>query len=309
LEPRLALAQAFLASFDTDPVTGLHHARAAFAAGRDLGLRDVRVNALVFLLDHLLLNGELDELDSVLATGRPFAQRRPSPWVGLQLDLIEARALLRRGRSTAAVELLNAVAAHPLSENLVLRRDLAEARSWVALERGRWSEAHDLARHAIELDEAADERCSVLRPRLIHLVAGCAMRRQVPLGDVAALREGSRSTGLTTIAALASRWVLVDDLTHGWSVDLHGLQPSQVIEARALDAEIAALSTREWDGLLAAADVWSELGLTIWRARALLWHTELTGSEHPEVEEILAALDAPAGIAQDLRSQVSGLRD
>jgi hypothetical protein len=54
--------------------------------------------------------------------------------------------------------------------------------------------------------------------------------------------------------------------------------------------------------------VWAELGTTIWRARALLWHSELTGSPTTEADEVLQALQSPDDVAELLRSQVRGLR-
>ena len=128
------------------------------------------------------------------------------------------------------------------------------------------------------------------------------------LGTIANLRSEARETGLTTISQLANRWLYVDELTRGWSVDLHGLEELDVIECRALDREIGALSTGVWDLLLEAADIWAELGTTVWQARALLWHTELTGSPHPEADDLLVVLQSPDGLAEHLRSQVRGLR-
>ena len=142
----------------------------------------------------------------------------------------------------------------------------------------------------------------------MNLVASAAAGDTVPLGTIATLRQQSRETGLGTIAQLATRWLYVDELTRGWTVDLHGLLPCNVIECRALDLEIAALSNRDWPLLLRAAEVWAELGTTVWRARALLWHSELTGTPSPEADELLAAHQAPAYIAAMLRGQVRELR-
>ena len=118
----------------------------------------------------------------------------------------------------------------------------------------------------------------------------------------------SRDTGLGTIAQLATRWLYVDELTRGWSIDLHMVQPCEVVECRALDLEIEAFRARSWDGFLEAAPVWAELGTTIWQARALLWHSELTGSPTTEADEVLQALQSPDDVAELLRSQVRGLR-
>ena len=61
--------------------------------------------------------------------------------------------------------MLDGVAAHQLSEQNVLRRDLAEARAWVALERGRFGEARALAVEAVAVDQEMGERCAPMRPR------------------------------------------------------------------------------------------------------------------------------------------------
>jgi class 3 adenylate cyclase len=308
LEPRLDLAAAVLADLELNPGLGLEEARRALAGGRDLGLAHVYHNALTAVLSLLVAAGELAEASALLPEARQYAGKYTTAWLSLQFDLLEARLLQRSGDVAGAVTLLDAVAAHDLSEQKVLRRDLAEARSWVALERGRFGEARALAVEAVAVDQELDERCSPLRPRLVELVATVAAGDAPSLGTIAALRAEARETGLTTIAQLANRWLYVDELTRGWSVDLHGLEELDVIECRALDLEIGALSSRLWDMLLDAAAIWGELGTTVWQARALLWHSELTGTPSPEADEVLRVLGAPEDLAETLRRQVRGLR-
>lgn len=233
---------------------------------------------------------------------------RPTEWWGLQLNLVEARLRARSGDQPGAQDLLSAVAGHELAGTRVLQHDLAEARAWISLERGRFGEARALAAEAVAIDLETGERCPQLRPRLVELVATVAAGENVSLGTIADLRSLSRDTGLGTIAQLATRWLYVDELTRGWSVDLHGVQPCEVIECRALDLEIEALSSRRWQRLLDAAEVWAELGTTVWHARALLWHSELTGTPSPDADELLVRLDSPDGLAELLRAQVRGLR-
>jgi hypothetical protein len=308
VEPRLDLASGALAMYGLAPASGVEAMRRALAASRDLGLEHVYCNALVGLGDLLVLSGRLDEADVVVAEARAHAARKPTPWMGLQLDLLEARLLLRQGRPGAARETLEAVADHELAATGVMRRDLAEARAWVALERGHLAEARAQAADAIGVDEELGERVAPLRPRLAEVVATVASGDTVALGTIAELRRRCRETGLTTIAQLANRWLCVEELTHGWTVDLHGLEEVDVIEARALDLEIEALSQRRWELLAEAAQVWAELGTTVWQARALLWHSELTGTPSDAAQELLAALEAPDGLADALRAQVRGLR-
>ncbi|MDP9181751.1 MAG: hypothetical protein M3P04_03095 [Actinomycetota bacterium] len=308
LEPRLDLAAAGLAMFDLDPREGLEPARGALSAGRDLGLAHVYHNALVVTLDLLVVNGQLDEAAELLPEARVYAGKYTTPWLSLQFDLIDARLAQRRGVPREADRKLEAVAAHELAEQRVLRRDLAEARAWVALERGRFGEARALAAEAVAVDEEMGERCAPMRARLVDLVATVAAGEAPSLGTIATLRAQARETGLTTTAQLANRWLYVDELAHGWTVDLHGLEPCNVIECRALDLEIAALSSRRWEVLLDAAAVWAELGTTVWQARALLWHSELTGAPDPDADAILTALDSPVGLGETLRAQVRALR-
>jgi hypothetical protein len=308
LEPRLRVALACLQMYGLDPVQGQGPAEDALASGRELGLRDVYANALIAALDLAVVGGDAEAAWAVLAEARQFAATRPSPWWSLEYDLEEARLLSRAGDQEAAQRLLEGVAAHEMAANRVLQHDLAEARAWIALERGRFGEARALAAGAVAIDLETGEKVPQLRPRLLELVATVAAGHNVALSTIADLRSMSRETGLGTIAQLATRWLYVDELTRGWSIDLHMLEPCEVVECRALDLEIEALSSRRWDVLLDAAEVWAELGATVWRARALLWHSELTGSPNPEADELLRALQSPDDVAELLRSQVRGLR-
>jgi hypothetical protein len=308
VEPRLQVAWSALAMYELDPVRGRETAHEALTAGRALGLRDAYANALITAVDLAVLAGDADESRSLLTEAREFAATRPSPWWGLQYDLVEARLLSRAGDQDGAQRLLQGVAAHEMAANRVLQRDLCEARAWVALERGRFGEARALAAETVAIDLENGERVPQLRPRLVELVATVAAGHNVALSTIADLRAMSRDTGLGTIAQLATRWLYVDELTRGWSIDLHMVQPCEVVECRALDLEIEAFRSRRWGVLLEAASVWAELGTTIWRARALLWHSELTGSPTTEADEVLQALQSPDDVAELLRSQVRGLR-
>lgn len=307
LEPKLALAAGTLAMFDCDPQAGLPHTTQACEQGRVLGLAFVLRNGLVVHLDHLVRSGRLAEAREVLAEGRETAERAERVWGSLQLDLLEAQLAQREGRTADAVRLLEGVSRHELAAKAVLQRDLAEARGWVALDRGHFAEARAHATQALVVDQETGERCAPMRPRLIDVVGAVAAGRSVPLGDIAALRKEGRETGLMTVVGLASRWMYVEELSRGWTVDLYGLDELDVIEARALDLEIQALQQREYDLLAEAAAVWAELGTTVWQARALLWHGELTGTPHPDAADLLDVLQAPAGLEQELRAQVRGL--
>jgi len=307
LEPKLDLARGTLAMFDADPVGGREPTGLALAAGRELGLHFVHYNALVVMLDHLVRGGDLDGARRLLPEARAVASHRTTEWVDLQVDLLEAQLAQRDGRTADALALLERVAHHELAAKAVLQRDLAEARGWVALDRGHFAEARAHAAQALAVDQETGERCAPMRPRLINLVGAVAEGRSVPLGDIASLRQQGRDTGLTTVVALAARWMYVEELSRGWAVDLYGLEDHDVVEARALDLEIRALQQREYDQLAEAAAVWSELGTTVWHARALLWHSELTATPHPEASELLDVLQAPAGLEQELRAQVRGL--
>ena len=309
LAGRLSLSESCLAMFGLEAPAGLEHARNAVVAGREIGLIDLVRNALVTRLELLVMHGDLSEAEALLPECHELSSRRPSTWARRMFDLSEARLRARQGSASAAASLLQGVAADPLSEQLVLRRDLAETRGWVALEAGRFDEAREQAKIAVLIDQESGERVPALRARFVYLVAASALRQNAPLADVAALKADARASELLTVSELASRWMLVEELTHGWTVSTYGLSASEVIEAQALDLEIEALSEKRWDLLLEAAEVWQRLGYTIWWARALMWHAELTGTEHEEIAEILAALDAPRGIETQLRGQVTHLRD
>ncbi|MGZ4590881.1 MAG: adenylate/guanylate cyclase domain-containing protein [Actinomycetes bacterium] len=309
LETRLDLGGAILADQGLDPVAGLPLALRCATSARELGLGTYRLNAEMARARLLLLDGRLVQARQALLSLRELAERRPASHWRLQVDLVEARLRSREGDVAGAEQVLAVVAAHPRLEELVLRRDLAETRAWVALERGHFAQAQAQAQDAVLLDLQAAERCSVLRPRLVAAVAGIASRGQVPLADLSALRSEAQASGLVMVREIVSRFHVVDELVRGWDVDLHALTPElATVEARALDREIAAVMHRDWDGLLEAAATWATLGTTVWQARALLWHAELTGAEHPEADALLARLQAPPGLAETFRAQVRDLR-
>jgi hypothetical protein len=309
VHPMLDLSLAALAFYGLDPQPAIPAAQAALSAGRQLGMRLVVMNAVTIVAGMATASGLLDEgRQVVLDLGRPLAATRPTPWFSLQLDLLEARREQRSGRVAEARALLDHVAGHELAQHAVLARDLGEARAWVALERGHFAEARALASQAAVACSDLGERVPSLRPRLVGLVAAVADGQTPALSDLAELRDLCRTTQLPVPAELAMRWIYVDELTRGWTVDLYGLSDVDVIEARALDLEIEALSQQRFDLLAEAAEVWAELGTTVWRARALLWHSELTGTPHPEATELLDVLRAPDDLEQELRGQVRGLR-
>jgi class 3 adenylate cyclase/energy-coupling factor transporter ATP-binding protein EcfA2 len=309
LEMRLSLSVAALASFGLDVGTGLAQSHVALSGGRELGLAHVYENALIIRLDLLVIDGRLTEAAELLGEGRRAAAARLSPVTTIDLDLIEARLRQRQGDLGAAERLLAGVQAHPyLATSHTSVRDLAEARAWSLLERGLFAEAAQEAATAVAMDTEADESLTSLRPRMAEVVARTAARLPLRLNAIASLRATARSTGLALPAGLASRWVLVDELTRGWDVDLFGIEEADgLVEGEALDLEISALSTRTWSLLVEAAQTWRRLGDTVWEARALLWHSELTGQEHPEADALLLRLRSPDGLAAMFRGQVSAL--
>ncbi len=309
LAARLALGEAFLAYFGLDPSAGLKPAAAAMRAAEELGLIQLRFNAGLALAALLIATGRLDAAERVVEQLEPVAGGRTSPVWGLQLKLQRARLLQRRGRLPEAQEVLSDVARHPMLDAAMMRRDLAECRAWIALDAGRFLEAAQHAADAVLLDQDSASQLPVLRPRVVAVIAATVARSPLALADVSALRGEARVCGLPVVVQLANRWHAVDELAQGWSVDLHGLKAHpDVVEIRALDLEIQALSTRNWNGLLEAAQVWLELGATIWHPRALIWHSELAGVDHPEIGELLRALEAPAELEPTLRAQVARLK-
>jgi len=307
--PRLDLAVGVLAMYGARPAQGLDAAGRALASGRSLGLGHVLTNALTVNVSLLVQDGQLTTAERVLDEARDVARDRQHPWWDAVLDLEEARLRMREGRVQQASEILARLDAGDAASMAVLRRELEEVHAQLCLDRGDFGQARAHAVQAALIDQQTGERCPALRPRLMALVASLQLGDAIPLADIAGLKAAARETGLDAVAELSSRWLLVDELTRGWSVDLHGLADvPDVIEARALDLEIQALTLRSFDLLLDAAGVWAELGTTVWRARALLWHTELTGTHHPEADDLLATLQSPEGLADRLRAQVRSLR-
>jgi tetratricopeptide (TPR) repeat protein len=308
LEPRLDVAQAILAHFGLDPAAGLESATRALQASRELGLHIVRQNAALARASLLVLDGQLQEAAAALPELNEIAATKLSDAVKLQSRLVEARLRQRQGRTAEALALLAAVGKHELLVHPVLQRDLAEAQAWVALDRGHFADARHHAAQAVLLDDAMGDQCGTLRSRLAHIVSATVQRSALPLADISTLRKLVRGTGLVVIGELATRWQLVDDLLHGWPIDRQLISPRpDNIECRALDAEIEALASSDWSKLLEAADIWAELGVTVWQARALLWHAEVTGGQSTDAHERLELLGAPPDLAETFRSQVREL--
>jgi class 3 adenylate cyclase len=309
IAPRLDLAAGVLAMYGGHPAEGLDAAGRALASGRSLGLTHVLTNSLTVNINLLVQDGQLATASRVLEEARELARTHNHPWWHTVLDLEEARLKHREGRVQAAADILARLDAGDAAAMAVLRRELHEVHAQTCLDRGDFGQARAHALEAALIDEQTGERCPSLRPRLIALIASLQLGHAIPLADIAGLKTSARETGLAVMAELATRWLSVDELTRGWGVDLHGMtQVPDVIECRALDLEIQALSSRRLDLLLEAAEVWGELGTTVWQARSLFWHSELTGTPHPEADELLAVLQSPAGLAETLRAQVRGLR-
>jgi class 3 adenylate cyclase len=303
----LARAGVDLVGYDLPRAVG--STRVALVQADAVGISWHRRNAKILAVEALVLNGDLETAQRELAGLEELAADRPNELLAFNVLTFGALLASRTGRQDVAREQFESARAIAERVGLAYQRELAAYQALVLLERGYFAEARDLAEQAARMDDELGQPFFGLRPRLLAIVARAAERVRVPLGLVAELRNDADRLGSTAVLGVLARWLELDDALRGLTDD-HGRLPEapDSCEVRALELELGALHDRDPARLLLAAEEWSGLGTTVWRARALLWHSELTGERHPEASELLALLDAPQGLEQTFRAQARGLK-
>jgi len=305
---RVGYADALSASLRGERRLALDGFAEVRASSLEAGSQHLQLNSTVMGLEQLILEGAHDDARILLADARAIAASRPTRRLALDLDMHEALLLGRSGQVAQARRLLTQAEQEAELVGLDFQRQAHAFRARLDLDTGRFSEALASAERAITLDDRLEQPMLGTGLRLVALAAKVAGRLKVSLSEATALREMFRNAGAPLLAQLTAQWFREDDLLQGYAEHLSDLGTTpDIVEGRALHHEVNALAGPVPDLLLAASEQWSLLGTTVWQARALLWHSELTGTSHPEADDLLALLDAPEGLAERLRAQVRHL--
>ena len=307
LGPRLELAAASVALYALDGATAHTRAERSLTTAQESGVSHVVANATIVSALGALLVGNLTAARRRLEPPEEALAGRRSGVTRLHLDTVLCRVLLREGRGAEAFALMTELLQHPLAADTSNVRDLEETQAWLCLESGWFERAAGHAAAALRVDEAMGTPLPALQCRLLGVMARSARRGYVPLGEGRFLIDEARRRGAPVVEGLASRFLALDDALrgHAWTPTEH--VRGDVVELAALDVELEALSTRQVDRLLDAADLWAGLGSTVWRLRALCWWEGLTGGRHPDSARLVQQLAGPEGLAEQLRAQVAGL--
>jgi class 3 adenylate cyclase/tetratricopeptide (TPR) repeat protein/adenylate kinase family enzyme len=281
----------------------------AGTAARDAASSSLVINAELLTLNCLVESGRLDEAAALAEHLGAFASDRPTE--RLRVDVVGPSALLlsRQGRPDQAREVLMGLreACEQLSVHHVAEWQELCARQ--SQDVGHFGDSSRWAQAARETYASLDLAPFALRAECVDLASRTAGGAWIGLGELADARARARDLGSDFALALLSLGRQLTDLLAGerdHEPDLH--ESVEEVEVRALALETRAFWEQEPDLLLESAATWSQLGTTVWPARALLWHSELTGTSHPEADELLEVLQSPAGLAEHFRSQVRGLR-
>jgi class 3 adenylate cyclase len=283
-------------------------AQEAMATAQACGADFVVRNALGLAVECHLQLGDLHRAAELQDVLEELAARRPN--ARFQQILLAQRALLaaRSGTSEQVDEALRAATMSEAASEQVYARFNEFVAGQVSLERGDFAGAERHALAAYALDELLDQPLEGLASRLLVVRARIAAGHRVSLHEGMALPREAEERGAPDIATVTRQWLRLDDVLRGeLDTDLPS-EPADLPESRALHLETLALRERQPELLLEAATEWSRLGATVWPARALIWHTELTGELHPEVDDLLAAVGAEPSRTAHFAAQVHGLR-
>lgn len=283
--------------------------RRARESASEAASQQLLVNCELLLLTCLAEAGELEEAEALHGRLIALAEGRPTPRLRVDATLPVVLLASRQGRHAEAQALLDDLS--PLSAALGphYQAEWFEVAARHAQESGDFATASRLASEAARRYHDLGLEAFALRPECIDLLARSAAGLHIGLSEVAGARDRARRLGSAfALAALGLSRQLGDLLTGSRDNDLELFEDVEDVEVRAWALEVRALWGQQPDLLLDAAQEWAQLGTTIWRARALLWHSELTGAEHPEADRLLEVLQPPAGLGDQLRGQVRALK-
>ncbi|MDX6199372.1 MAG: hypothetical protein QOJ79_2523 [Actinomycetota bacterium] len=304
---RMSLARAAVHVHALDSRAAVDAATDAVRRAQDLQDGRALFNSVLLLLEAQLLDGQLDAAEETLTDCLATAATRPTRRMHVSTTLISALLHSRRGRHDAAIAALVDVTDDVEALGLAFERDHTAFRTYVSVEAGHFDDAITHGLRTVALDWLLDQPFLALRPRLAVLAA-CVATGRSPEDETTSLREDAARMGGAVIDGLAARWLAQDALLAGREPGPVET-PADIAEARALDLENAALRSRDANGFAAAAEVWAELGDTVWLARALLWHGAIAPSNDSTARgiDVLARLGSPHHLADAFTAQVSGI--
>jgi class 3 adenylate cyclase len=282
--------------------------RSAGRAAGEAASQQLAVNCDLLLLECLAEAGDLEGAQAVYARMDALAQQRPTDRLRVDATLPLALVRSRQGRPLEAQQLLEDLRPH--SERLGPHHvaEWHELAARQAQDVGDFAAASAHARAAVAAFRELGLEAFAFRPECLDLTSRTAAAARIGLGEVAEARARAHRFGSAFALALLSLGRQLTDLLAGdrdHEPDLH--ESVDEVEVRAMALETRAFWEQDPDLLLESAATWSQLGATVWPARALLWHSELTGAPHPEADELLEVLQSPAGLAGHFRSQVRAL--
>lgn len=306
---KLAYARALTDSVALEHLRLLESAHRLRQAASAAGLPQFENFADLYELEALTETGQLTAAEAILGRLQDSARRRP--FLNVRMDALNGEVALRarQGRIAEAEVALGQMAALAPVGGAYWESCVHEARGCALLDRGQFAAAAAELEQAHALVGPLDQEALGLKLSLRRLVAALCAGVHVSIAAVQELRSTARRVDAPVVTALVARWLELDEALrspHQHVLDLP--EARDIPEVKALDLELGVLRGGDPDALLAARDAWASLGTTVWAARSLLWHGVLTGTPHPEADELLAVLEAPAGLADTFRAQVSGLR-
>lgn len=304
---RLAAAEAGVALYARDDRVAVEAGVRAQQLGHRAGMHHAVANGLLGECEALVNLGRLDEAERRIAEAHELGRSRRTTLYTFHVTLVELALRRRQGRPEEARELRADLETRVREHGAFAGADLDERLALDALERGDFDRARSLAVAAIAAHRDMGHLLPAVRIEATAAAATVSGRGRAPLNESSTARREARLRGAPQVEAVLARWWALDDVLHGHSPALHDLPPSALVEARALDLDIAGLS-EDPDALVDAARSWSQLGTTVFWARSLVWHETLTGQSHSEAADVLAAVDAAPGTLERLRAQAEGLR-
>jgi class 3 adenylate cyclase/tetratricopeptide (TPR) repeat protein len=307
-----------------DPANALQTATIARRDAAEAGARWLEMDALLIEQECLAALGRVEESDRVLGDVMTRAEAIGSRRLRAVALLNGTRAAARGRRSALAWQHLREARAalQDIGESIaMLGVHVYEAE--LLLDSGRWADAVVVAERAVEREEEQGWSLAATAMRLLAARAAVAdgserAERLVAEAMDAARRHDAPRFGALAAASLEQLQILagtaasstlapaVGDLTetHALAAENEGLR----LLRSSSPGEAAASFER-------AATAWSELGATVWLARALIWQGQAlrragdapgaAAVEEP-VTSLLRDLDAPSGLAGRLRSALPG---
>jgi hypothetical protein len=303
---RLAAAEAGVALYARDDRTAVEAGVRAQQLGQRAGLHHAISNGLLGECEALVLLGRLDEAERRIADAHELGRTRRTSLLTFHVTLVELALRRRQGRPDAAEAVRRDLEERVREYGAFAGADLDERLALDRLERGLYGEARDLATAAISAHLGMGHAFPAVRIRVTAAAATVSGRGQSTLAEAGTARREARERGAPEVEALLARWWELDDALLGHAPFARELPPSELVEARALELDVEGLRG-DRDALLEAAQTWSLLGTTVFWARSLLWHEALTGSVHPQAQEVLAAVAAPVEYAERTRAEVASL--